>query len=294
MNTDIRIDWQSGMEITPQTFIDMENNIAENRMLVRKMISAKNFGVIPRTKFTVSHELTQSSLHIKQLECSVLLPTGQVIVVESGANINLEIPPKDTKELYLTVELGSMPTNFSKGGIPYVVNEYKYDLKKLSEIRGEMPLLKIANDNDTWKVSETYVMPVMAVRSSTPLMEKLEALKKSAVKIIEHDHAAYLTDSVLIMVLIDQLATFSVDDSSRELVLLCKRISTALSFSIYKHKSELPAPNIMDIEPYLDAFTTFLADAAVAMNDLKATVAMPVEEEQESEPPVEDVFCPMI
>ena len=96
------------------------------------------------------------------------------------------------------------------------------------------------------------------------------------------------------MMLIDQLATFSLDDSSRELVLLCKRIATALSFSIYKHKSELPAPNIMDIEPYLDAFTTFLADAAVAMNDLKATVAMPVEEEQEPEPPVEDVFCPMI
>ena len=292
MNTDIRIDWQSGMEITPQTFIDLENNIAENRMLVRKMISAKNFGVIPRTKFSVVHELTQSSLHVKQLECSLLMPTGQVIVLESGVNVNLEIPPKDTKELYLTVELGTSSLSFSKGSVPYAVNDCKYDLKKLSEIRAEMPLLKITNVNDTWKVSETYVMPVMTVRSSVPLMEKLELLKQNAAKIAEHDHAAYLSDPVLVMLLVEQLASFPVDDSSRELVLLCKRIATALSFSIYKHKPELPAPNIMDIEPYLDAFTTFLAEAAVAMNDLKPTVVTPVEEEPE--PPVEDVFCPMI
>ena len=45
------------MEITPQTFIDMENNISENRLLVRKMIAAKSFGIIPRTKFSISHEL---------------------------------------------------------------------------------------------------------------------------------------------------------------------------------------------------------------------------------------------
>jgi len=292
MNTDIRIDWQSGMEITPQTFIDMEGNIAENRLLIRKMIAAKNFGVIPRTKLNVSHELIQNSLHVKQIECSVLLPTGQMVVIESGTNINMEIPPKDTKEMYLTVELGTGYSSFHKGSVPYLVNDYKFELKKLSEIRGEMPLLKIVNNNDTWSVSETYVMPVMAVRLSAPLVEKLDAMKKEAVKIIEHDHAQFLSDPVLIMILLDQLSSFSLDDSSRELVLLCKRIATALSYSIYKHKAELPAPNIMDIEPYLDAFKTFLADAAVAMNDLKPTVAMPVEEEPE--PPVEEAFCPMI
>ncbi len=292
MNTDIRIDWQSGMEITPQTFIDMENSIAENRLLVRKIISAKNFGVIPRTKYSISPELMNGTLLLKQITCSVLLPTGQVAVLESNGNLSLEIPPKDADELYLTLELGSGVSSFAKGGVPYLVNENKFELKKLSEIRSEMPLLKIVNNNGTWSVSETYVMPVMAVRTSTVLVDKLGEMKKEAVKIMEHDHASYLSDPVLIMILLDQLNSFSIDDSSRELVLLCKRIATALSYSIYKHKAELPAPNIMDIEPYLDAFKAFLADAAVAMNDLKPTVAMPVEEEPE--PPVEDVFCPMI
>ena len=94
------------------------------------------------------------------------------------------------------------------------------------------------------------------------------------------------------MLLLDQLNAFPADDSSRELVLLCKRIATALSYSVMKHKVELPSPNIMDVEPYLNAFHSFLGDIAVAMNDLQPKVVEVVKEpEPEPEP---DVWCPMI
>ena len=294
MNTDIRIDWQSGMEITPQTFIDMENNISENRLLVRKMIAATNFGVIPRTKFLVSQEIVNNTLMIKQINCDILLPSGQVVVVENNEPMQLVIPQKEEQVLYLTVELGESIKSFSKEDIPHVANEIKFDFRPLSEIRNAVPLLKLMQVNGVWSVFDPYILPVMSVRSSVTLLEKLDELKQETQKIIGHEHAMVLEDRVLIMLLLEQLASFPVDDSSRELVVLCKRIASALGYSVYKQRPDLPSPNLMDIDPYLNAFKFFISDVATAMNDLKATVVEVKEPEPEPEPPVEDVFCPII
>lgn len=296
MNTDIRIDWQSGMEITPQTFIDMENGIFENRLLVRKMIAATNFGVIPRTKFGLSYDLFNGTLLLKQVDCNLLMPSGQVAVVELNGNTGntaINIPPKDVNELYLSLELGDNAVSFKKGEIPCLANEYKFELKTLAEIRNAVPLLKIVQTNNTWAVYNPYIMPVMSVRSSIVLLEKLDALKQDVMNIINHEHANYLDDRVLVMLLLDQLTSFSVDESLRELVLLCKRVATALSYSVYKQKTELPAPNILDIEPYLNSFKAFLGDVAKAMNDLKPTVVT-VEKEPEPEQPAEEEYFPII
>jgi hypothetical protein len=279
------------MEITPQTFIDMENNISENRLLIRKIIAATNFGIIPRTKFLINHEIVNGTLILKQVDCDLLMPTGQVVVIETNANTGLGVPPKDVNELYLTVEVGENVVPFVRDGIQHLANEYKFDIKTLAEIRNAVPLLKLMLVNGAWTVYEPYIMPVMTARSSVALLEKLDELKQEVQKVINHEHAELLEDRVLVMILLEQLNSFSVDESSRELVLLCKRIATALSYSVYKRKAELPAPNIMDIEPYLNAFKVFMSDIAVAMNDLKPMVVEVKEKEPE---PVEDVFCPII
>lgn len=296
MNTDIRIDWQSGMEITPQTFIELENNNAEYRMMVRKMIAAKSFGIIPRTKFSITPEIFNETLLIKQIDCDVMLPSGHVVVVESNNNISLNIPPKDVNELYLTVEMGDKPNCFNRGGIPIAANEVRLDLKALNEIRNAVPLLKLVRTGDSWAAYEHYIMPVMTARSSVALLEKLEELKPEIQKIIDHEKAELMDDRVLVMILLEQLNNFMVDDSMRELMVLCMKIVTALSYSVYKEKTELNPPIIMDVEPFLIAFKAFLGDIAVAMNDLQPKVVEVVKEpEPEPEPePVVDEWMPAI
>ncbi|MBR4148019.1 MAG: hypothetical protein IKU00_09085 [Bacteroidales bacterium] len=294
MNTDIRIDWRSGMEITPQTFVDMENNISENRLLVRKMIAAKWFGIIPGTKFSVSHEILNGCLVLKQVVCDVLLPTGQVAVVETKAPITLNIPDKEVDGLYLTLEVGDHLVSFEKDGVPHVVNEYHFDFKALSEIGNRQPLLKLVQNNGAWSVYENYVPPIMSVRSSVPLLEKLGELKQAAEKIVHHEHFDLMEDPVLVLTLIDQLETFSPDDSLRELVLLDRRIAVALSYAVMKQKVELSVPNIMDVEPYLNVFKQFLEDIAVAMNDLQPKVVEVVKEPEPEPEPEPEIWCPQI
>lgn len=293
MNTDIRIDWRSGMEITPQTFIEMENNIFENRILLRKILAAKAYGIIPWTKFSIIHELHSDTLVLKQVTCDVLFPNGQLAVVDTRVPITLPIPGSQSKELYLVLEMGDHQTSFEKDGIPFVSNEYRFDLKELSAIRVAQPLLKLVKQNESWMVHDTYIPPVITCRSSTALLEKIDVLKKSVDKIIEHEHAALMEDRVYVMMLLDQLKTFSVDDSLRELMLLCRRVATALGYSVMQQKIELSLPYIMDAEPFLDAFLAFIDDIAIAMNDLKPEEVVK-EPDPEPEPPKVEEWYPMI
>ena len=169
-------------------------------------------------------------------------------------------------------------------------------IKALNEIRNAVPLLKLVRTGDSWAAYEHYIMPVMTARSSVALLEKLEELKPEIQKIVDHEKAELMDDRVLAMILLDQLNNFMVDDSLRELMVLCMKIVTALSYSIYKHKTELNPPIIMDVEPFLNAFKAFLGDVAVAMNDLQPKVVEVVKEpEPEPEPePVVDEWMPAI
>lgn len=294
MNTDIRIDWQSGMEITPQTFIELENNIAEYRMMVRKMIAAKNFGIIPRTKFSVVPEIFNDTLLLKQVDCDVMLPSGHMLVIESNTNISVNIPIKEARELYLTVEMGDRVNNFNRAGLPIAANEVKFDIKTLPEIRNAIPLLKLKLINENWTIHETYIMPVMSARSSVALLEKLDELKQETQKIVTHENVELLDDRVLVMILLEQLNTFMVDDSLRDLIVLCMKITNALSYAVFKHKTELPPPIIMDVEPFLNAFKAFMGDIAIAMNDLKPVVVEVVKEKEPEPEPVAEEWMPMI
>lgn len=303
MNTDIRIDWHSGMEITPQTFIDMETDIAENRMLLRKILAANAFGVIPRTKFSIVHELNGNTLKIKQILCSLLLPFGEIVVMESDDEFNVEIPFKEAKELYLTVEVTENVTNFIKADIPHLSNEYKFDFKALPEIKNAIPLVKIVNEGGNWTLYKNYIPPVISIRSSTAFGNIFDDLKSSIRKITEHPKICFMEGRVYVQVLADQLLSFfPVDESPRELILHCKRLMSALSHALYEpqpqaeesddpeqkqevKKLELPVANLNDIEPFFNAFATFLGEACIAMDDLKEKV---VEIKKPEEPIVEE------
>lgn len=303
MNTDIRIEWHSGMEITPQTFIDMENNIAENRLLLRKIMAANAFGIIPRTKFNITHELVDNVLKIKQLICSLLLPYGEVVVIESDREFSVEIPSKEAKELYLTVEVSDNVISFVKADIPHVSNEYKFDFKVLPEIKNAIPLLKIVNENGNWTIYKNYIPPVMSIRTSTALGNIFDGLKPYLRKITEHDKVCLMDGRVYVQVLADQLLSFfPIDESPRELILHCKRLMSALGHALYEpqrqpvesnepeqkqevKKFELPVVNLNDVEPFFNAFATFLDNACVAMNDLEEKV---IETKKPEEPIVEE------
>ncbi|MGP1447528.1 MAG: hypothetical protein ACTTKO_08435 [Candidatus Limimorpha sp.] len=287
MNTDIRIDWHSGMEITPQTFIEMENAIAENRMMLRKILAAKVFGIIPKTRFSIDYEMAGSSLYINQIQCNALLPTGQVVVLESNVAQCYPIPMKEGCEMYFTVELQDNAVTFEKGDLRYLENECKFDFKALSEIRNAIPLLKLIGGNRKWSVYKDYVPPMVSIRSSIVLMEKFNEMKQSMAKLTEHENLSLLDNNIIMRMVLDQMNLFSVDDAPKDLAHICEKVISFLSYTLYGNRPEMMPFSPFDAERYLNGFISFAKDALVAMTDLSP-------KEADEPEPVEDVFTPII
>ncbi len=287
MNTDIRIDWHSGMEITPQTFIEMENAIAENRMMLRKILSAKTFGIIPKTKFSIDYEIVGNALYINQIQCCALLPTGQVVVLESNASQCYPIPMKDGCEMYFTVELQDNTVTFEKGDLRYIENECKFDFKALSEIRNAIPLLKLIGGNRKWAVYKDYVPPMVSIRSSIVLMEKFNEVKQCLGSLLAHENLSLIDNNIILRMVIDQVDLFSVDDGPKDLAGICEKVVSFLSYTLYGNRPETVPFSPFDAERYLNGFISFSNDALGAMTDLSP-------KKEDNPEPAEEVFTPII
>lgn len=51
MNVNARIDWQTGMEITAQTFTKFDENIVYRQQVASRIMNGNRFGLIPFSKF---------------------------------------------------------------------------------------------------------------------------------------------------------------------------------------------------------------------------------------------------
>lgn len=288
MNTDIRIDWHAGMEIRPQTFIDMENDLAEHRMILRKMLATQVFGVVPQSKFVLNYDLSNTDIQIREIECTLMLPSGQVVIAQSEESLSVHMPDRKDDPLYLTVSIGDKTRSYDRGGIPHLAYEYVFDIRSLDEIHDAVPLLKLKNANAR-AVDEDFILPVVSARSSIVLMEKVDQIKQQVQKILEHESFQKLEDRLLVRLIAGQLLDFRAEDSPRTLAALCRNLATALSYPVFERSANLPECNLFDIEPYLRRFLDFIGETLTAMDDLKPKPAEVPEPE-----PVEDIFCPTI
>ncbi|MBQ5997198.1 MAG: hypothetical protein IJL64_04950 [Bacteroidales bacterium] len=288
MNTDIRIDWHAGMEITPQTFIDMENDLGEHRMILRKILATQVFGVVPQSKFVLNYDLSNKDIQIREIECTLMLPSGQVVIAQSEEDLSVPIPDRKDDILYLTVSIGDKTRSYDRGGIPHIAYEYVFDCRTLDEIHDAIPLLKLKNANGR-AVDEDFILPVVSARSSLILMEKVDQIKQQIQKILEHESFQKLEDKLLVRLIAGQLLDFRADDSPRMLASRCSKLATVLSYPVFERSADLPEYNLLDIEPFLRRFIGFIGETLTAMDDLKPKPAEVPEPE-----PVEEVFCPTI
>ena len=104
-----------------------------------------------------------------------------------------------------------------------MTNAFNYAFKTLPEIKKEMPLLKLLGGNKVWNLYKDYVPPMISVRSSIHLMELLDEVKQSVRKVLEHNNLPIMSGSLMIRVLSDQLFSFPVDDTPRDLASICEK-----------------------------------------------------------------------
>lgn len=104
MNVNARIDWQTGMEITAQTFTKFDENIVYRQQVASRIMNGNRFGLIPFSKFDCQAGFVKNTLEIERLSCMALLPSGKVLHIDE--KVVVPIPMLYGEEYFLACGFG--------------------------------------------------------------------------------------------------------------------------------------------------------------------------------------------
>ena len=124
MNVNARIDWQTGMEITAQTFTKFDENIVYRQQVASRIMNGNRFGLIPFSKFDCQAGFVKNTLEIERLSCMALLPSGKVLHIDE--KVVVPIPMLYGEEYFLACGFGEKSVGFDIETVPFVQPEYVF------------------------------------------------------------------------------------------------------------------------------------------------------------------------
>lgn len=186
MNVTSRVNWHAGMELTEQTFRELENSIARKEHITQKISANSQFGIIPDTPFHCSGVFVRKSVEISPLQVMALMPSGEVLHIDE--NVAVEIPMLYGTEYYLGYSLGQGERYFDKEGIPFVCRETQAGIYTITELveKGAFPLMKFTVSDGKFSMDKTYVPPCLHLSSHPTLMAFPAAFAQQVERLANH------------------------------------------------------------------------------------------------------------
>ena len=86
MNINAKIGWHAGMELTAQTFIELDKNLDRQQQITRRIANGGDFGIIPAAPFHCQGAFVKKTLEITPLTFMALLtvPVARFLFDVSG------------------------------------------------------------------------------------------------------------------------------------------------------------------------------------------------------------------
>ena len=287
MNKDIRINWNVGMELLPETFIHLENQLAEYRQMLRKVQASKQFGLIPDMPFKALVSVSGDTLTLDGLECHALLRHGNLVDFQSQEVMSWTIPG-NADSFYLAVWDSDNKREYELDDVPFISNEYQFGLCALEELPGKMPVAKVVREEGIWKVQDDYIMPLISMESSTVMIEMAKAMTHLARQITTQEKFVHLRNHDLIMVLIEEMDSLDWSQGPKDFAVLCRRLARLLAYTIFDTPMVFVDYNPYDIQLFLNNICAFLIKAHETLPTIDIVEYQPVTREPEVETPQQD------
>lgn len=295
MNKDIRINWNVGMELTPETFIHLENQLAEYRLLLRKVQASKLFGLIPDTVYKASVSVNGDTLTVSELECHALLQHGGLVDMELQEPLTLSLS-NCSGSCYLAVWPTEQERAYEIDEVPFIANECQLGIRNLEELPGTMPVAKVTNEDGAWKVMDDYILPVIAMESAPVMSKMVNAICQLITKIVRHEKFKLLRNHDVMMLLTEEMDSIDESQHPKDFVVLCRRFARLLSYVISDEPMPLVEYNPYDIQLFLYGICSFLIKAVEILPSVEVNEYQPVPKQEpkpeELSEPEED--CPIL
>jgi hypothetical protein len=271
VNINARINWKPGMELTAQTFLDMDANLDfRQQVAIRAALGDRCMGLLPETTFDCSGSFYVNKFEIERFRCTALLPSGKIIQVDEPVSIS--VPMLYGNVYYLTVGFGTGQSTFEKEGVPYIRPQYAYAIHSIEEVMSNdvLPITRFVVNNGTFAEDNDFVPPCLMLSSHPVFNELKQHYADLLLKLAEHKNLKEGDGKRAMQRYLFMMKAFNMEGRVADFVSLTQEIAQAVDYFIMRPNTEqqveIPQPVQGDIMKWLRWLEEYLT-GTVAMLD---------------------------
>lgn len=249
MNINDRIDWKPGMELTAQTFLDMDANLDfRQQMAIRAALGEHCMGLLPDAPFNCSGSFYTNKFEITQFQCTALLPSGRILQADEPVSVTIPLLYGDI--YYLTVGFGMGHTSFEKENVPYISPRYAYCIKSLEEVKeGDvLPIMRFVVKDGIFSVDQGFVPPCLLLSDNAAFKEFHHRYVESLRSLARHPNLREGDGQRSIQRYLFRMEAFDMRKKVSDFICFTQEIAYAVDYFIMTPNTEQPLEIPLPIE----------------------------------------------
>ena len=274
LDINARINWKPGMELTAQTFLEMDSNLDfRQQTAIRAALGEHCIGLLPGRPFSAEGVFYTNKYEIDRLQMTAILPSGRIIQVDES--VSIAIPLLYGTTYYQTVGFGEGVTPFEKEGVPYIRPQYSYAIMTKEEMLAAdvMPVTRFIVNGGDFSVDSNYIPPCLLLPANDAFAEYHQQFTEQLRALSEHAHLREGDGKRSLMRYFFLMKSCNLQGRVSEYIRMLHEIAQAVDYFIMKPYAEMPAeimqPEQADIAQWLDWMVDYLTGANTVLDGLE-------------------------
>ena len=270
MNVNAKIDWHAGMELTAQTFIELDKSLERNRQVAYKVACGNHFGILPTTEFHCNGVFVKKTLEITPLSFMALMPSGHILHVDE--NVVVDIPFLYGKEYYLGCKQTEKTRSFSKEQVPFISPASECAIYGKDDLSNAdiLPLMKFKVSDGVFSVDKDYIPPFLTLDLDTRYQQYINKFYEKVSVLATHPNLESGEAKRSFVRYANVLKNYSTKNRVQHFVELLQEIAGAVEFYITQVYTEKPIEkeeySPFDIVKYFSWLENYLHGAATILD----------------------------
>lgn len=271
MDINARINWQPGMELTAQTFLDMDAGMDfRQQTAVRAALGEHCLGLIPGMPFDAKGCFHANTYEFDRLQMTAVMTSGRMIQVDEP--VSIPIPLLYGTEYYLTVGFSDSITPYEKNGVPYIRPQYSYAIQTEEEVMANdvFPILKFTAKNGVFAVDNTFIPPCLLLSCNEAFNVFRQQYTESLRTLAEHEHLKEGDGKRMMMRYFFIMKSYDMQGRVADFIRLTHEIAQAVDYFIITPHTDnvvdIPMPKRMDVAQWLQWLGMYLTGAVTVLD----------------------------
>ena len=274
MDIDSRINWVPGMELTAQTFRQLDRNLDfRQQMAVRAALAGSSrLGLLPESVFSCNGIFVKNTYEIERFQCVAVLPSGTIISADE--KVSLTIPMLFGQQYYLTVAPGVEERNFEKEDVPFVGRRKEYAIRTFEELPAadQLPVARFRVEDGAFSIDPDFIPPCLLLSSDARFSRYGAAYVEKLQQLAGHKSLRDGEGKRAILRYLFQLKGWRWDGAVLDLVRLTQELAQAIDYYVVTPNTdtpvEVPAPSQYDIQKWLQWLSDYLSGAVSILDNV--------------------------